>query len=195
MLKTGVRRLVNTGTSWQNFGARGDEPVCLYAATKSAFEEILRYYVAAENFKVLNLRIYDTFGPDDQRPKLIPKLLKCFETQQALELSPGEQKLDFVHIDDVVNGFVRAGELLDSDKSEAGYLRSYSLSSGDLVSLRELISIIEGAKGQKLNVKWGARPYRKREVMMPFEGLERLPGWAATRKLEESLRELIRAAE
>ena len=41
MKETGVKNLINTGTSWQHFNNEEYNPVCLYAATKQAFESLL----------------------------------------------------------------------------------------------------------------------------------------------------------
>ena len=71
MKETGVKRLVNTGTFWQHYNNEEYNPVCLYAATKQAFETLLEYYVQAESFKVITLKLFDTYGENDRRPKLI----------------------------------------------------------------------------------------------------------------------------
>lgn len=191
MIQAGVRRLVNTGTSWQHFGASGREPVSLYAATKSAFEEILRFYVAAENLKCVTLTIFDSFGPSDWRPKLIPKLVNCFDTHQTLELSPGDQKIDFVHVVDIVRAYVLAAERLVNDGSDIGFADEFALSSGNPIRLRDLVALIERIKGGQLDVRWGARPYRKREVMVPWAEGQVLPGWRPSIDLETGLRELM----
>ena len=42
-----VNCMINTGTSWQHYNNENYNPVCLYAATKQAFEAILEYYIQA----------------------------------------------------------------------------------------------------------------------------------------------------
>jgi len=190
MHMTGHKLLVNTGTSWQHFGESGREPVALYSATKSAFEEILRYYVSAEQFRVVTLKIFDSYGPQDPRPKLVPKLLACFESGVVPELSPGEQKLDLVHVDDLVRAF-EAGACRVLEAAAGGSMEDFALASGHAVSLRELVAVIEKIKGRSLHVKWGARPYRRREVMVPWSSGHVLPGWEPRISLERGLMELI----
>lgn len=191
MSVTGRRLLVNAGTSWQHFGPSDREPVALYSATKNAFEEILRYYVSAENFRVVTLKIFDSYGPNDPRPKLVPKLLACFESGVVPELSPGEQKLDLVHIDDIVRAFAIGAQRLLESRDGVGILEDFALASGRHLSLRELVATIEKIKGRSLNVKWGARPYRRREVMVPWSNGRVLPGWESQISLEQGLAELI----
>ena len=112
MLRAGCRGIVNTGTSWQRDARGAYDPVCLYAATKQAFEDVLTYYVSAEGFAATTLRLYDTYGPDDPRPKLVNALAGALRSGTPLSLSPGEQLLDLVHIDDVTAAFAAAGRRL-----------------------------------------------------------------------------------
>jgi nucleoside-diphosphate-sugar epimerase len=98
----GVDALVNTGTSWQYFDGVDYDPVCLYAATKQAFEDIALFYVSARGLRMQTLRLYDTYGPDDPRPKLFHALRAAAETGVTLRMSPGEQIVDMLHVDDVV---------------------------------------------------------------------------------------------
>ena len=66
----GVKGLINTGTSWQNYQSKAYDPVCLYAATKEAFEALIKYYENAHQFKVITLKLFDTYGPGDNRKKI-----------------------------------------------------------------------------------------------------------------------------
>jgi hypothetical protein len=40
--------------------------------------------------------------------------------------------------------------------------------------------------GRKLNIEWGGRPYRDREVMVPWKGIP-VPGWKAKVNVEEGI--------
>ena len=91
MAQHGVTRLLNTGTSWQQYENRDGAPVNLNAATKEAFEAVLAYYVEAQGLRVLTLKLFDTYGPDDPRPKLLTLLRRTAASQQPLAMSPGEQ--------------------------------------------------------------------------------------------------------
>ena len=76
MARNGVKYLINTGTSWQHYGNAVFSPVNLYAATKQAFETLLSYYVEVCNLKVITLVLFDTYGPNDPRQKLVQLLWK-----------------------------------------------------------------------------------------------------------------------
>ena len=49
----GVTKLLNTGTPLQHFNNESHNPVCLYTATKQAFENIVKFYMEASDLKVI----------------------------------------------------------------------------------------------------------------------------------------------
>ena len=55
--------------------------------------------------------------------------------------------------------------------------KTFGVSSNERMSLKELATLFEEATGNILNIKWGGRPYREREVMVPWENAEPVPGW------------------
>jgi len=171
----GVKFIINTGTSWQHYNNEDYNPVCLYAATKQAFETLLEYYVQACGFNAITLKLFDTYGAGDNRPKLFNLLNKSAETGEILNMSPGEQLLDIVHIDDVVNAYLIAAKRLLDGKVPAH--ENYAVSSGNHLSLKEIVEIYSNTTGKSVNVNWGAREYRFREVMIPWNRGCAIAGW------------------
>lgn len=177
--------LINTGTGWQHYQNADYNPVNLYAATKQAFEDITAYYVEARGLCAITLQIFDSYGPEDPRPK-IWKLLR--ETTGPLPMSPGRQKIDLVHVHDIIEAYLVAAERLTAGKVRGHEI--YTLSSGKPVTLRQLISLYSKAIGKQGRVIWGGRPYRNREVMTPWREGRRLPGWRPKIGLEQGFRTL-----
>lgn len=186
MKVSGVKRLINTGTSWQHYNNEDYNPVCLYAATKQAFEALIEFYVKTESFKVITLKLYDTYGETDTRPKLINLLHKFADEETELKMSPGEQMLNLVHVKDVCNAFVIAYELLENKK--ASFNKSYAIRNQKSYQLKQVIEIFEKITGKKINILWGGREYRKREVMELWENGENLTNWEAKISLQEGLK-------
>jgi nucleoside-diphosphate-sugar epimerase len=193
MAQAGCSRLVNAGTAWQHFEDRPYAPANLYAATKQALEVLLRYYADAHGLRVVTLKLFDTYGPGDRRNKLIPLLKRTAETGEPLGLSPGEQRIDLVHVDDAAAAFELAARRLLVLKERAGRMASYAVSSGCGLTLRELVREIEAVIGRPLPLKWGERPYREREVMRPWSRGHRLPGWAPRVALRDGLADVFGA--
>ena len=176
MAACGVRRLVNTGTSWEHYENADYNPVCLYAATKQAFAALLRYYVEAHGLRVVTLKLFDTYGAGDTRPKVLNLLKRVALEGTSLGMSPGAQLVDLVYIDDVVDAFLMAYQQL-ADGSQQNRMEEYGVSCGAPVPLRELAALYAQVSGRPLDIAWGGRPYREREVMVPWHGYRGVPGW------------------
>jgi nucleoside-diphosphate-sugar epimerase len=115
-------------------------------------------------------------------------LKKAVQEQQPLVMSPGEQLIDLVYIDDVVDAFIIAAELLQNNQIVGQ--EDYVVSAQNPVKLKELVDIYSRVMGKYLNIHWGGRPYRPREVMIPWNNGQLLPGWRAKVSLEEGLRKV-----
>lgn len=183
MNQLGIRQFINTGTSWQHFNNEDYNPVNLYAATKQAFESLLAFYVESQGLKVITLKLFDTYGPGDFRLKLFSLLRKAARTGETLSMSPGQQLLDLVYIDDVLEAYKLAIEQLSViQKSE-----SYAVSSLTTISLRDLVKIYSETVDRKVHIEWGGLPYRAREVFLPWKNFNLMSGWRANINLEDGI--------
>ncbi len=183
-----IHNLINTGTSWQHYNNEDYNPVCLYAATKQVFEALLEYYVQACDFKAITLKLFDTYGPNDPRPKLFHLLNNAATSEQTLDMSKGEQLIDLVHIDDVVEAFMIASQRL-LEKKLTKHER-YAVSSGKPLALKELIELYSKSIEHPIKINWGARPYRFREVMKTWDKGQIIKNWSPRITLETGLKEL-----
>jgi nucleoside-diphosphate-sugar epimerase len=181
----GKTSLVNTGTAWQNYTDNDYDPVCLYAATKECFENIIKYYHEAHKLNCITLRLYDTYGPEDERKKLFYLLNDLKVTGRELDMSPGEQKLNLVYIDDVIDAFLLAGERILTSLTTINEV--YGIYVDEEYTLREVVHSYEQVNKCKLNINWGKRAYRTREVMHPVYKFSRLAGWQPTFSLIDGL--------
>lgn len=183
-----VNCLINTGTSWQHYNNEDYNPVCLYAATKQAFEALLEYYVHACGIKAISLKLFDTYGPDDPRPKLFHLLNKAAASGETLDMSKGEQLIDLVHIDDVVEAYLIAAQHLLEGKVTQH--ETYAVSSGQPLPLKELVQLYVEVTEKVVKVSWGARPYRYREVMVPWNHGRAVSGWSPKVAIEQGIKKL-----
>lgn len=189
MRVNGVSQIVNTGTSWQHYNNEEYNPVCLYAATKQAFEDILTYYTATTSIKAVTLQLFDTYGPNDPRPKLFHLLEKTAKSREVLAMSLGEQLIDLVYIDDVVDAYLCARDMLGT--LPAGH-HVYAVSSGKPLPLRELVSIYEKVVGVNVPIDWGKRSYRPREVMKPWNRGCSVADWHPKVSLPEGIQRTLK---
>lgn len=183
----GLNEFINTGTSWQHFKNCEYNPVNLYAASKQAFADLLIFYQEAYKFKTITLELFDTYGPDDQRKKLFRLLYEASQTGHQLKMSPGEQLLDIVYIDDVINAYEIA---IEQSGSLTG---TFAVASGNLHTLKEIVSTYSLLCEKEINVEFSSLPYRFREVMKPWKNYKTLPGWKCKIMLTEGITKILKA--
>ena len=80
----------------------------LYAATKQALAVIVEYYVRVRGLDATTVTLFDTYGPGDVRPKLVPLLLRAARDGAPVDMSDGGQLIDLTYVDDVVAGLARS---------------------------------------------------------------------------------------
>ena len=96
------------------------------------------------------IRIFDTYGPNDNESWLIPYLIKCFSNEKKPHLTSCEQTWDFLHINDAVKAIIL---LHNSDK-----VGIYNLGSNKPRPLKKYIKIIHGNFKKNINPKFGIIP-------------------------------------
>jgi CDP-paratose synthetase len=188
-VKSSVKSFINTGTFWQHFDNKIYSPVNLYAASKQAFEMIARYYQESSNILFTTLYLNDTYGPGDTRKKIL-NIWKAMTDTDSMDMSPGEQKINLLHIRDVVRGYLRLIHLVQSGNLTSSAV-SYVLKSDEEMTLRQLAALFERIAQKKLNINWGALPYKDREVMTVWDGGTTVAGWEPLVSLKEGLKEFI----
>jgi nucleoside-diphosphate-sugar epimerase len=172
LVKNDCPLIINTGTSWQHYNNEDYNPVNLYAASKQAFEDILKYYIEAKGVRAITLKLFDTYGEDDNRPKIFNLLKKHSQEKTEILMSNGEQEIDLVHINDVVSAFNFAiNELFDS--KEIKY-KTYGVATGKPRKLREWVEDYIVTNNLQVNIKWGYREYGKREVMSTWKNFSKI---------------------
>jgi len=189
---TDVKWFLNTGTFWQNYKNESYNPVNLYAATKEAFETIARYYTETSNLIFTTIKLNDTFGPNDTRNKIFNIWYKISQSAEELKMSKGEQIIDISYIDDVVNAYIVMIDNLNKNDLNKYKNKTFVVSNRDRMSLKELSKIFEEITHKSLNIKWGGRDYREREVMTPYLDGVLVPNWKQQYTLKEAIKNTIK---
>ncbi len=180
---------VNAGTAWQHVEGEPYRPKNLYAATKQAFEDVLRHYTERGQLRAVTLNLYDTYGPRDHRGKLLSALVGALRSGEQLAMGSGEQLVDFVHVDDVAAAFLHAADV--ARDSDGGTVSTFAISSGGPCRVRDVVELLGEVAGRPVPVRWGARPDRPGDMVTPWYAGVPLPGWRPTVGLREGLAALV----
>jgi nucleoside-diphosphate-sugar epimerase len=185
MDKSNIRNIVNTGTSWQNYDGEAYSPTNLYAATKEAFDCLLKYYQLVRGINAITLKLFDSYGPGDKRGKLVSMLLKAAKDGNKISMSPGYQEIDLVYIDDIVDCYILAAiRLMNKSVHEH---EVYGVSSNNPITLRDLVEKVSIITKSQILIDWGGRPYREREVMRTWKNSKKMPNWSPKVELDQGI--------
>jgi len=192
MAQSNIKNFINTSTYWLHYNNEDYNPVNLYASTKKAFLDILKYYHELYEINVVNLELSDVYGEDDPRPKLINILKNAIESNTELLLSPGEQFIDLVYIDDVINAYIIATKEILNLNNDIAQFKNYAVTSGEPISVIDLVYKIKRLLNLNCeNIKVGLKPYRKREIFTKIQAIKTIEGWKPRIKLETGLRKVF----
>lgn len=126
-------------------------------------------------FPAMVVRPGNLFGPWQNPSKFIPYIVTQLRAGKPLDVSPSEQKRDFMYIDD----FVQAIEsVLQNHSRCVGQI--VNVSSGESCSLKTIIEYCKQQLKSASPVHYGAIPYRANEAMnltCSIEKLARLTGY------------------
>ena len=158
---------------------------------KENSRELIAKYVENFEFQVINLFIYNVYGEEDQRDKIIPSLFKI-DRIYAIDLSPGIQLLSMTHVDDIIKAYVLAIDRITHDAYNYN-AENYYLVNENLILLKGLVRIIEEIRGEYLKINWGGYSYSSYQIMTPRIIKQYLPGWRLEISLQEGLKRVLKS--
>jgi len=179
---------ITFGSRWE-YNQKGEyQPNSFYAATKHASDYLLKYFVNKQT-TIVSLKIFDTYGENDNRKKILNLLLKSYKNQKTLKLSPGKQEIDLVNILDICELVSKICTDIKIKKIQG--FKKFTVSSKKPIKLIQLIKILKKNLKKKLNVKIGALRYRKNESMKCSRKIYNYPTWKPRFKLIDELKRIF----
>lgn len=191
----GYARFVNTGTSEiygdvdVPFVETGPvNPVSPYAVAKYAAERYCRMFVQGRGWPVVMLRPFNAYGPWQSPDRVIPEIVGRAVRGEPVRMTQGRQTREFNFVDDLVEGFVRAGTA-DGVVGEV-----VNLGCGEEVSVRDLATTVLRLMGDPVVPEFGALADRPTEIWRMRSDAAKareLLGWEPQVPLGEGLRRTV----
>lgn len=160
-----LKFFVNTGSFAEyRWGAESINDAYLYTATKSAFRVFVDYYSQLTGYKYINVIPYTIYGGKPTIKRLMDYILESMDSEEPVDMTAGEQILDFTHVDDLCDFYVNvASHIYDLQQVPNG--ECFHIGTGKGTTIRELASVMEEVYGKRCSIHWGGRPYRDRDTM------------------------------
>ena len=151
--------VVFSGSSTLHHGLWGSP----YAWSKYAGEQLCELYNKVYDLPTAICRFYNVYGEHQLEDGAYATVLGIFERQyregKSLTVtSNGEQRRDFTHIDDIVDGLVRCGLSLLTDSKVANG-QAYELVRGKNYSINEITEMFGKTEVEYIPARKGEYPY------------------------------------
>jgi len=164
-----------------------------YSLSKRHFQEWGLHCSTTGTIGFVNLRLFHLYGPGDGLQKFVPGMVKRCLAGEEIDLSDGEQKRDFIHIDDAVSA---VGTILEAELSMKKGYRHYDVGTGTSLRIKDFMETVNRfcASGAKLN--FGALPIRNgefKDACADTHALRAL-GWEARVSIEAGIKSVIKDA-
>lgn len=190
--------LFHIGSAWQAQTFQEGDPSlgAAYGLFKGLAGRIIDWFRASFGLQAMTLNLYDTYGPNDPRGKIVQFLVGQVGADTPLEISGGEQILELVYAADVADAIAAGMELISDTRSvgEALAPEPFWCYPDTAVTLRDIVDAVNFSVPEPIAVQWGARPYRVGEKFeREIEGKPRIPGWTQRIHLREGIAKVLEA--
>jgi len=162
-----------------------------YAWSKYAGEQLCELYNKVYDLPTAICRFYNVYGEHQLEDGAYATVVGIFEKQyrngKPLTVTgDGEQRRDFTHIDDIVDGLVRCGlNLLTDTKVSNG--QAYELGRGLNFSINEIAKMFDDAEVEYIPARKGEYPFTLADYTKAKEEL----GWKPSLNIKDYISEVI----
>jgi UDP-glucuronate decarboxylase len=153
-----------------------------YAQSKLAAEGLVQSWARMHGARATVFRPSVLYGNGAPADMLVSSLLTSLHRGEPVQMTPGEQLRDFLHVDDAA----RAVALV----LEHGISGTFNLAAGASHSVREVAELIGRISGRKELLRIGALPYSPSEVFdyrLDARALRSAVGFAPAHTLQAGL--------
>ena len=163
-------------------------PPDIYGLSKRMAEEVTEYVARTTGMHAVVARLFNTYGPFETNPHLIPHILERLHRGRVVDLGNIYTKRDYVYVEDVARLLVAAARA-----AEAG-CEVINVGTGAEASAEEIIGEISSLMGEPIEIQVDPDRVRKVDKMhqrASTRRLEAFTGQRATHDLQDGLRKLL----
>jgi UDP-glucose 4-epimerase len=194
--RSGTRRavLASTGAIYPSHDAPlsediEPEPVDVYGLSKHLAENVAHTVGRTTGMCCVVARLFNTYGPHETNPHLIPHILESLRRGPRVELGNLHTSRDYIFVEDVAD-LLYAIAMSDADVGTA----VVNVGTGLEHSVKDILQILESLLGYPIEVSVDpgrVRVVDKRHQRADIARLERVTGMRARFGLKEGLHELL----
>ena len=173
-----VKKFINFSTVWQDPNLKKDNFQNLYAAYKSGFGRIVKFYKEIlTNIDFFEVVLSDTCGLGNNRDKLINTIKKNFKTNRVTKIISKNLYINLLNVKDIVKGL----KIILQKKTKPG---QYVFKNSNDLKIFDLIEKFNKLNDDKIMIKWLSNKIIKNKILK----YNQLKSWKAT---ESSISNII----
>jgi len=162
-----------------------------YINSKNEFIKWARLFLENScSMKIASVRLEHVYGFGDGGRKFIPEIFNKLQLNEDISLTAGKQERDFIHVDDVIEGYLT---LIESQNALGSGITEIGLGTGKAISVREFIEVAKQVSRSMSILKFGEIPYREREIMRSVADLGFMSnlGWHANVRVNDGIKRVF----
>lgn len=167
-----------------------DKRVSHYSLSKKQFIDWFKLY--SKDITCLNIQLEHFYGPSDNQNKFTTFIIhQLIHNVPKIDLTFGEQKRDFIFIDDVVSAFIF---VINNYKNFQFSFKNFEVGTNNPISIKEFVLLAKKiCNNHKTFLNFGALDYRENEPMVSSPNTSDLRelGWEPKVFLKEGLEKTI----
>ena len=176
-LKKKIKKFINFGSMMEYSGGNYFSPKNFYAITKFSFQKIEEFYKKYNpNIKFYDLKLYETYGDNDKREKIIPTIIKKYFQNKNMKIISKNLIMNFVHIESLM----LAIEMIISNKIQEG---EYCIKNKKFTKIKKIIDSLNNKLKKKIKVKY----LTSEKFSNNNNKLKNLPYWSDKKNIENFL--------
>ena len=177
ILKNKIKKFINFGSMMEYSQGDHFSPKNFYAITKYSFQKIEEFYkLNNNNIKFYDLKLYETYGDNDVRKKIIPTIIKNYSHNKSIKIVSNNLKMNFIHIESLV----KAIYMIIFNKIKEG---EYCLKNNKFIKIQQLIYSLNKKLKKKIKTKY----LSSENIGNSTKILKNFPYWSDKKNLKDFL--------
>lgn len=142
-----VNLIINFGSMMEHFYYKNKSYTNFYSITKSTMQEIINFFTYKKKIKFINIKLFETYGENDQRKKIIPTIIKNYKNNMITYIKPANLKLNFINVTSIIKIIEN---ILIKKKLASG---DYCLKNQKFVKIKSLITSLNKTLKKKIKIR------------------------------------------
>ncbi len=177
VLKNKIKKFINFGSMMEYSYSNNFSPKNFYAITKYFFQKIEEFYkLNNKKIRFYDLKLFETYGDNDKRKKIIPTLIKLYSQNKNITVVSKKLEMNFVHIESLLIAI----NMIISNKVKEG---EYCIKNNKLTNIGELINKLNQKLKKRIKIKY----LSSKKFPISNVKLKKFPHWNDNKNLEKFL--------